>query len=188
MFSPEKDLSRKIIETLGKDGMSISSLDKALSEMGIKDHRLVLTGYLRALTDLGYLRMRDVPPAKIYLPAKKLPDSIYESVSKRCHALPGVDTDEVILYVLHRMLKRPVFESELRNAGVTRAVGTRAEGDTLNDVRKALRKEGNVVPSDNAYIPSKEYPDEFDAVLTDIVLDDTDAKHLVLSTKQTKLF
>ena len=83
MFSPEKDLSRKIVETLGKDGMSISSLDKELAKMGIKDHRLVLTGYLRAMTDLGYLKMRDVPPAKIYVPAKRLPDSVYESVSKR---------------------------------------------------------------------------------------------------------
>ena len=106
MFSPEKDLSRKIIELLGKDGMSISSLDKELSRQGIKDHRLVLTGYLRAMTDLGYLRMRDVPPAKIYVPAKRLPDNIYDAVTAGARAYSGIDTDEVILYCLNRLFRR----------------------------------------------------------------------------------
>ena len=188
MFSPEKDLSRKIVETLGKDGMSISSLDKELAKMGIEDHRLVLTGYLRAMTDLGYLKMRDVPPAKIYVPAKRLPDSVYESVSKRCRTLSGVDTDEVILYSLYKLFKRPIFESELRNSGVMRPVGTRADEEAVSDTKKLLRKEGNIVPSDNAYIPSKDYPEEFGEMLADIVLDCTDARHLVLTTKQTKLF
>lgn len=188
MFSPEKDLNRKIVETLGKDGMSISSLDKELAKMGIKDHRLVLTGYLRAMTDLGYLRMRDVPPAKIYVPAKRLPDSIYESVSRRCRSLSGVDTDEVVLYVLYRLFRRPVFESELRTSGVMRPVGVRAEEEAVLEARKMLRREGNIVPSDGAYVPARDYRVEFEDILADMVLDCTEAKHLVATTKQTKLF
>ncbi|MGI6009246.1 MAG: hypothetical protein ACOX8X_03875 [Methanomethylophilus sp.] len=188
MFSPEKDLSRKIIELLGTDGMSISSLDKELSKQGIKDHRLVLTGYLRAMTDLGYLKMRDVPPAKIYVPAKRLPDNIYDTISAGARRLSGVDTDEVILYCLGRLFRRPVFESELRRCGVMRPVGERADQDAVNDASKVLKRAGNVVPSDLAYVPVKEYPAEFDAILSDAVLEATDSSHLVMTTKQTKLF
>lgn len=187
MFSPEKDLGRKIVEILGKDGMSISSLDKELAQIGIKDHRLVLTGYLRAMTDMGILRMRDVPPAKIYVPVRKVPDSVYEMLAKKCRQFAGIDTDELILYCLYRMFKRPVFESELRLAGVMRPVGERAGPEAVADAVKTLRKGGNIVPSDNAYVPAKEFPDEFDQVLIDYALESTDAKHLVMTTKQTKL-
>ena len=43
MFNPEKDFNRKVIETLGKDGRSISALAKELEAQGIKHHRLILT-------------------------------------------------------------------------------------------------------------------------------------------------
>lgn len=188
MFSPEKDLSRKIIELLGKDGMSISSLDKELSRQGIKDHRLVLTGYLRAMTDLGYLRMRDVPPAKIYVPAKRLPDNIYDAVTAGARAYSGIDTDEVILYCLNRLFRRPVFESELRRCGIMRPVGERAGDDAVADAAKVLKRAGNIVPSDAAYVPVKEYLEEYDAIVAATVLEATDSGHLVMTTKQTKLF
>ena len=187
MFNPEKDLARIIIECLGTDGLSISSLDKKLSDLGIKDHRLILTGYLRAMNDLGYLRMRDIPPAKIYLPAKKLPENVYQAVGRLSRTKSGIDADELVLYVLWRLFRRPVFESELRLAGTFRPVGKPAEPAEIEESRKLLRKAGNVVPSGNAYVPVNEYPDQFGDVLTSISLDSLDAGHLVLQTKQTTL-
>ncbi|MBE6527494.1 MAG: hypothetical protein E7Z63_07060 [Thermoplasmata archaeon] len=187
MFNPEKDLARIIIECLGTEGLSISSLDKKLSEMGMKDHRLVLTGYLRAMNDLGYLRMRDVPPAKIYLPAKKLPENVYQAVGRLSRTKSGIDADELILYTLWRLFRRPVFESELRLAGTFRPVGKLADTPAIEESRKLLRKAGNVVPSGNAYVPINEYPDQFEDILTSIGLDSLDAWHLVLQTKQTTL-
>lgn len=187
MFNPEKDLARIIIECLGTEGLSISSLDKKLSEMGMKDHRLVLTGYLRAMNDLGYLRMRDVPPAKIYLPAKKLPENVYQAVGRLSRTKSGIDADELILYALWRLFRRPVFESELRLAGTFRPVGKLADAPAIEESRKLLRKAGNVVPSGNAYVPINEYPDQFEDILTSIGLDSLDAWHLVLQTKQTTL-
>lgn len=188
MFSPEKDLSRKIVETLGADGMSISSLDKGLSAQGIKNHRLVLTGYLRALNDLGYLRVRDVPPSKIYVPANRLPESLYQAVERQSRALAGIDTDEVILYVLNRLLRRPIFESELRLCGVMRPVGEAADPEVVAESTKLLRRSGNIVPSGSAYAPSKGYPEEYAEVLSALVLEDKNAGHLVMKTKQTRLF
>ena len=43
---------------------SISAVHRAL---GKKTHRLVLTGYLLALKDLGYLEERAYPPSKIFV-------------------------------------------------------------------------------------------------------------------------
>lgn len=187
MFSPEKDLARKIVECLGKDGLSISSLDKELTAQGVKNHRLVLTGYLRALTDLGYLRVRDVPPAKIYVPAARLPESVYQSIERHARALKGVDSDEVIFYCLSRMFKRPIFESELRLCGINRPLGQKATEEETAEARKLLRRDGNVVPSENAYVPGAEYPAEYDTILAEIVIEDRDSKHLVQDTRQTRL-
>ncbi|MDD4222621.1 MAG: hypothetical protein WCQ63_00825 [Methanomethylophilus sp.] len=187
MFSPEKDLSRLIVESLGKDGKSISSLDKDLTEKGIKNHRLVLTGYLRAMKDLGFLRAREVPPAIIYTPAKQLPESLYQTVKRQCRRLKGVDTDEVILYTLNRLFKRPIFESELHLADVMRPLGIQADESAVNEAKKILRRAGNVIPADNAYLPAKEYPDIYPDILAAIVLEEKDSYHLVMGTKQTKL-
>ncbi|AGI47895.1 hypothetical protein TALC_00900 [Thermoplasmatales archaeon BRNA1] len=187
MFNPEKDLNRIIVECLGKDGLSISSLDKKLAEMGIKDHRLILTGYLRAMTDLGYLRMKDVPPSKIYVPAKKLPESVYQSVDRLSRTYAGKDTDEIVLYVLYRLFKRPVFELELRMAGTMRPVGNPADAAAVEEGRKILKKSGNVVPTGNAYVPSKDYVDEYEEILAQITIENLDANHLVMKTKQTRL-
>lgn len=145
MFNPERDLARIIVECLGNEGLSISALDAKLSEMGIRDHRLVLTGYLRAMTDLGYLSMRDVPPSKVYSVRKK-PPSVYRAVEKQARELTGVDTDEVILYCFWKMFRRPVFESEMRLAMIFRPVGRIADPEETDHSRMLLRKEGNVIP------------------------------------------
>jgi len=188
MFNPEKDLAEIIVECLGPDGMSISSLDKKLQERGINDHRLVLTGYLRAMTDFGYLRMKDVPPAKIYIPAKALPENVYQAVSRISRKFSGRDSDEIVLYALWRFFKRPIFESELKMVGIFRPLGTVADRDATEESRKLLRKAGNIVPSGNAYLPVNEYPAEFDEIASEIALSSMDASHLVQATKQTTLF
>jgi len=186
MFNPEKDFNRKVIECLGKDGKSISALSKELMTIGIKHHRLILTGYLRAMTDMNILREREVPPSKIYQPIRSLPESIYESVGKSCRKL-SQDPDELILYVLHALFKRPVFESELRLAGVTRPIGRPASDHEVSESRKILRRSGNVVPSQSASYPSKDFPEIYADVLSDAILDVKDSRYLVMDTRQTKL-
>jgi hypothetical protein len=186
MYNPEKDFGQLIVDCLGKDGKSISALSKDLEERGFKIHRLIITGYLRALTDQGILKEREIPPSKIYQPVKSLPDSIYETVGKACRrATP--DADELVLYMLYRLFKRPIFVSELRAAGVTRPIGKDANEHDVTESRKVLRRSGNVVPSQAAVYPVKEFQEKYADILADMALDVKDAKHLVMETKQTKL-
>lgn len=186
MFNPEKDFHRILLEVLGKDGKSISALAKDLEKAGFKHHRLILTGYLRAMTDMNVLRERDVPPSKIYQPSRNLPDTLYEAVGKACRKISN-DPDEIILYCLNKLLKRPIFDFELKAAGVNRHIGRDALDHEVQECKKFLRRVGNIIPGSVAMHPSKLFPDEFAIVLSDIVLESTNSKNLLMETKQTKL-
>lgn len=186
MFNPEKDFNRVVVETLGKDGKSISALAKDLEAAGIKHHRLILTGYLRALTDMNILREKEVPPSKVYIPLRSLPDNLYQSVGKSVSKMAS-DKEGAVLYVLYRLLKRPIFESELRMAGSFQIAGRQVDAQTLAECKKVLRRGGNVIPGEAAYEPVKEYPELYADVLTDILLETKDSRHLVMETKQTRL-
>jgi len=186
MFNPEKDFNRILMECLGRDGISISALAKALESRGFKHHRLILTGYLRAMTDMGHLKERDIPPSKIYQVSRPLPDSIYEQVSKACRKVSN-DPDELILFTLFKLFKRPVFESELKMSGVGRPIGHPVTEDELTDAKKILRKAGNTVSGQGAAIPLNDLSDMLQEVLMTMLLDSTDSKHLIAETKQSKL-
>jgi hypothetical protein len=186
MFNPEKDFNRILMETLGRDGLSISALAKSLESKGFRHHRLLLTGYLRALTDIGYLKEREVPPSKIYQVSRTLPDSIYEMVGKACRKVTN-DPDELILYTLYKMFKRPIFESELKASGVTRPIGEIASEMETAEYRKLLRRAGNTVGMQNAVIPLTDTPDKLQDVLMTMVLDSTESRHLIAETKQSRL-
>jgi hypothetical protein len=186
MFNPGKEFHRIVIDTLGKDGKSISSLAKDLEKIGFKHHRLILTGYLRALTDTNILKEREVPPSKIYQPVRPLSDSIYDAVGRSCRKI-SPDPDELILFCLSRLLKRPVFEPELRASGVTRPIGKDAPDPEVQECRKFLRRSGNIINSNTAVYPVNEFPEQFLAVLADIALESTDSRHLLMDTKQTRL-
>jgi len=186
MFNPEKEFHRMVIEILGKDGKSISSLAKDLEKLGFKHHRLILTGYLRALTDMNVLKEREIPPSKIYQPVRSLPDNIYESVGKSCRKV-SPDPDELILFCLSKLFKRPVFEQELKAAGVNRPIGAEASDTEVQECRKFLRRTGNVVQGNTAVYPVTDFSEQFPAVLADMAIEYTDSRHLLMDTKQTKL-
>lgn len=186
MYNPDKEFARMIIDCLGKEGKSISALSKDLEDRGVKIHRLIITGYLRALTDQGILREREIPPSKIYQPVKQVQESIYEAVSRSCRNLSN-DADELILYVLNRLFKRPIFESELRDAGVTRPIGRVASDHDINESRKVLKRAGNIGISQKAVFPDKQFPEKYYEVLADMAIETRGSRHLVMETRQTKL-
>ena len=186
MYNPDKEFARMIIDCLGKEGKSISALSKDLEDRGVKIHRLIITGYLRALTDQGILREREIPPSKIYQPVKPVQETIYEAVSRSCRNITN-DADELILYVLNRLFKRPIFESELRDAGVTRPIGKVASDHDINESRKVLKRAGNIGISQKAVFPEKNFPEKYYEVLADMAIETRGSRHLVMETRQTKL-
>lgn len=141
----EEKLNLKLLELLEGRQLSISGLSRELKAEGIDEHRLILTGYLRALRDLEILEEFEVPPSKIYaLPErdKELsPEKGIEHVSETSKEvrfteppeqediysifrtqLIKIDLDFKIpvgVYVISRLFERPCFRRELKLIGIT---------------------------------------------------------------------
>lgn len=191
MFHPERDLRAVILDLVKEDGKSISAISRELKKKGFDLHRLILTGYLRAMTDLNVLREREVPPSKIYVPAKGKERSIYEMIGDKAREMFGEEerTDAVILYTLYRLFRRPIFYDELAKAGVKTPTGREATKEERLEAKQALNKSGFKIPdSSKAYVVEEERSkDDYSELLARILVEAFDAGVLVKETKQTRL-
>lgn len=190
MTDPDKALKEDIFDILKNDGKSISALSRDLEERGINIHRLILTGYLRALTDYNYLREKEVPPAKVYIPVKGKEKDIYEMVGEFSRKLEtGPDADLLVLYSLTRLFKRPVFFEELRKAGVRDMPSNKQVGIERQEAKKFIQRAGlkvndlNLVYRHDDPAMASRYEDLLSMVLCDLM----SFSRLVRDTKQTKL-
>ncbi len=131
-------LHLKIFELLVDKQLSISGLTRELKAGGVDEHRLILTGYLRALRDLEILQEIEVPPSKIYaMPESSVdPQSAEIAVSGTSGVsenseniyflirtqLLKIDLDlriPVGVHVISKLFERPCFRKELKLVGIT---------------------------------------------------------------------
>ena len=192
VFVTPEMLKDLIIKYVKEEERSISSLSRRLEEEGHKMHRLVLTGYLKALTDVGVLREKEIPPAKVYTTSAHREKNIYEAIGEKCRAL-NFDNDEkaqVAIYTLQKLFHRPIFFEELKQCGFKEGVedAEQITGDERREAKAALTKSNVNLPyNDPAYIIKKDYDNIFLDVISDIMIDTFRAKRLVIGTKQLKL-
>ena len=128
------NLSTEIYEVL-KDGrqLSISGITRELKSRNLNEHRLIVTGYLRAMHDLDRLNEFDLSPSKIYTlknnePLSKLNKKkeketangkrIYELISEKMSKMNAATRLETSVYILTTLFDRPCFESELNAVGI----------------------------------------------------------------------
>lgn len=127
------DLSAEIYDLL-KDGrqLSISGITRELKARNFNEHRLIVTGYLRALKDMDYLNEFDLSPSKIYtlktdeknagafakVKNAKTAD-IYGLVGDKISKMTSASIRlETAVYIFGVLFDRPCFESELNAAGI----------------------------------------------------------------------
>ncbi|HET8685617.1 MAG TPA: hypothetical protein VFM18_03000, partial [Methanosarcina sp.] len=133
----EEKLNFKLLELLEGRRLSISGLSRELKARGIDEHRLVLTGYLRALRDLEILEEIEVPPSKIYALPEKIteplseknkeyrspelsdPEEIYSTLKAQLLKINLDFRIPVGVYVVSRLFDRPCFRRELKLIGIT---------------------------------------------------------------------
>ncbi|MEM2870124.1 MAG: hypothetical protein QW379_06870 [Thermoplasmata archaeon] len=191
MFAREKGLRALVFRHLGDSDKSISQLSRALSRDGLRIHRLVLTGYLRALADMGVLREKDIPPSKVYSLAAARIQDIYESLGEKLREVERKRDRRARMgvFVFQRLFRRPVFLEELRRAGLTPPKKYRSPGpEERTEARRTLENAGLALPtSDPCYLVS----DDFGAELFDIVCDElverAQLRSLRQETRQVKL-
>ena len=186
----EKPLKDIIIEILGKEGKSINSLSKELEKRGIKKHRLILTGYLQALTDLGILRERIIKPAKVYSISQTKKKTIYDIIGDKARSIDDEEASDIALYTLYKLFNRPIFMRELEkcNVGVPQH-REKVVGDERKRALNILIQQGFNVPRNNsAYIPTKNYNEEYAQILWELVIESYNLKGFINKEQhQTKL-
>lgn len=191
MFHPERDLRLVILDILKEDGKSISAISRELESRGFDLHRLILTGYLRAMTDLNVLKEREVPPSKIYIPVKGKGRDIYEAIGDKVRQAygEGERSDALTMFALVRLLRRAVFADELVKAGVKGAVGREATKEERQEAKQVLTRSGFKVPDSlKAYtIEGAELEKDYADLLARVLVESFDMGYLVRETKQTRL-
>ena len=190
-FVPQRNLKDLVLTYVRKDDRSISALTLALKKDGYKFHRLFVTGYLKALADVGLLREKEIPPAKVYTASVHRERSLYEAVGEKCRQ---VDTDEraqarLAVAVLHKLFRRPVFYRELKEAGYEitpeAVLATKEEKD---ESLRAFRKMGVQIPTNEpAYYVEDRKNEVRDAIVAELLTEKYGLRDLVLGTRQARL-
>src|SRR5207247_9455184 len=128
MFVPERNLKDLVVSYIRERERSISSLTKQLKQDGYAFHRLFVTGYLKALSDLGVLREKEIPPAKVYTTSAHREANLYEAVGSRCRDSTRDETEQVPLAIggLQKRFRRPSFLRVWRGCWFLEAIGRRA--------------------------------------------------------------
>lgn len=191
MFVPERNLKDLVVSYLRVQERSISSLTKQLKQDGYSFHRLFVTGYLKALADVGMLREKAIPPSKVYTTSAHREPNLYELVGARCREAAKEEPEQARLAVavLQKLFRRPIFLRELRECGFAAAVDVPpAPREEREEARRGLVKLGLQLPTNEpAYAVQERRTDVRDDILYELVVERFGMAGLVLETKQTKL-
>ncbi|MCX9083787.1 MAG: hypothetical protein OIN87_03190 [Candidatus Methanoperedens sp.] len=98
--------------------LSISSIARELKKNGYDQHRLILTGYLRALHDVGYMDEIDIPPSKVYISKAGMKRDVYTILKDHLKDIDISERLEIAVFVLSSLFHRPCFKCELELLGI----------------------------------------------------------------------
>ena len=107
-----------LTELLANKQMSISSIARELKKKGFDYHRLILTGYLRALHDRGFLEEIDIPPSKVYTFKPNIKKDIYNIIKEHLKDIETSERLEIAIFILTSLFHRPCFKYELGLLGM----------------------------------------------------------------------
>ena len=168
-----KDRIRTILRE--EESGSISGIQKRLAKHGENLHRLIVTGYLRAMHDFGVLEERDLPPSKVYsLKAGAQQQDVYDTAGRLVAArnLPRGPEAQTLVVVLHRLFHRPIFKQEVLRANIEPLGLADWEVETKDrqSARHLLVQAGFELPHNNpAYAPPDDAVQEHGALRDEII-------------------
>ncbi|TGC09642.1 hypothetical protein [Methanolobus halotolerans] len=118
-----ENLHSSINQILEGKQLSISAITRELKEIGVNEHRLVMTGYLRALRDMKILDEVNIPPSKVYKMIDGKEDhpqaDVYALIAREIKHFDQNVGLPLTVYVITSILDRPVFKEELLKMGFT---------------------------------------------------------------------
>lgn len=198
VFEDRTKLKDLILTILREDGSaSISGVQKRLAKHGENLHRLIVTGYLRAMNDLGLLEERDLPPSKVYsLKTGSKQKDVYDAAGRAVAArsLPRGAEAQLLVAILHRLFHRPIFKQEVVRANIEPLGLTDWEVETKDrqTARQLLVGAGLELPHNNpAFVPPEDLSAELralrDELIAEMAVKGFDAHPYVQRSKQITL-
>ncbi len=153
VLQTDTDLKESILQILAVRENTISGIHVKLKEMGIDTHRLVLTGYLRAMKDMEILVEKEIKPSKLYFISEKTSSDIYNIVGKVSQSINEESSPEIALSILFTLFKRPIFMREIERCGLLapRRYNKVMPSDRLKYIEK-LTRAGVSIPSNSIMI------------------------------------
>src|SRR5665811_480782 len=97
---------------------SISSIARELKKNGYDQHRLIVTGYLRALHDVGHVEEMDIPPSKVYIFKSGIKRDVYTILKEHLKDIDISERLEIAVFILSSLFHRPCFKYELELLGI----------------------------------------------------------------------
>ena len=181
-----------LTKVMANKQMSISSIARELKKNGYDQHRLILTGYLRALHETGYMEEIDIPPSKVYVLKPGMKRDVYSIVKEH---LKDIDISErlgIAVFILTSLFHRPSFKYELELLGIEAR-----KTETVKESKDALLNEHRMavtrikIPVDDPAFEMNGDTTEIqllgNKVLIDIIKDLIDLDGLKAKSQQTKL-
>jgi len=191
MLPIEKSLADIIFDLLKSDPKSISGITRELKEQGYDFHKLVVTGYLKALTDQGFLRERDLPPSKIYYKSTPHKKDIYESIGEKVSELDLSKRNQILIaiYILGKLFHRPIFKQELIRCGFTEELDApMSDPEKAAEARKLLAKAGiRISKNEPAFETNLNYDYEFQQIILNILIEQFGIKKIISELTQSRL-
>lgn len=181
-----KTLRETIVEILNEEEMSISTISRKLEGKGFKVHRLILTGYLQALRDLNILKEKEIQPSKIYSVLRVEEKNFYDIIGEYISDHP--ESGDLCVFVLNKIFKRPILKWELDKCGASKPeFAERVYGEERKDTLDVFESLGIPIGKNMpAYIPKKEYNDEFMDIMTQLLLKTFNLQKYTI-TKKTQM-
>lgn len=181
-----------LTKVMANKQMSISSIARELKKNGYDQHRLILTGYLRALHETGYMEEIDIPPSKVYVFKPGMKRDVYSIVKEH---LKDIDISErlgIAVFILSSLFHRPCFKYELELLDIEAR-----KTETVKESKDARLKEHRnavtriKIPIDDPAFEINGETSEIqingNRVLIDIIRDLIDLEGLKAKSQQTKL-
>ncbi len=168
--------------------LSISGISRELAKHGYSCHRLIITGYLRALEDLGYVKREDLPPSKVYTALHGRKD-IYELISEKLEDVDREKRLRVAVYLLTKLLDRPCFKQELKMLAIPNPPSDHAvrtlSGDGLEEIRSDIKRI-DIPRGDPAYeiVEGESPPEEAVEILVEMLRERLNLEGLKIAQKR----
>lgn len=180
-----------LLEILAQKQMSISGIARELKKTGFDQHRLILTGYLRALHDMGFIEESNIPPSKVYIFKGKTKRDIYTIIKEHLKNVDPSERPDIAVYILSSLFRRPCFKYELELLGidVQRTKSIRESKDSRLKEHRASLTRIKIPQEDPAFEVSanESVVLRSNEILINIIHDLTDLEGIKARSLQTKL-